>query len=193
MTLEKKWTQFKEGDKDAFQFIYELCVEDMYAYGMKLNPNQDRVKDCIQEVFIDFYEKRSKLATPENVKFYVLKALKNKLLKKVKKEKKNVYLSDFYQNTFTPEYSVEDKNVNLEISENKRNLILSALQTLSPKQKEILYLRFTLDLSYPEISEMVKIDSNSVRKQVYRAIKKLRESKIFEDYQNIILWCTFYS
>jgi RNA polymerase sigma factor (sigma-70 family) len=52
------------------------------------------------------------------------------------------------------------------------------LNQLSVKQKEALYLRFNESMEYPEIAKVMNISVESVRKQVYRAIKTIRE--IFE-------------
>jgi RNA polymerase sigma factor (sigma-70 family) len=50
------------------------------------------------------------------------------------------------------------------------------LNKLPAKQKETLYLRFNESLDYPEIAQMLNISIESVRKQVYRALKSIRES-----------------
>ncbi|WP_411029778.1 RNA polymerase sigma factor [Spongiimicrobium sp. 3-5] len=190
MIQEGLWLKLKKGDKKAFGSVYELCIDDMYAYGLKLNANKELVKDCIQEVFIDIFEHRNSISEPNNIKFYILKSLKHTIFRKLKKERRNVDIMEFSNLEFKPEYNIEDKRILGEINDCKIKLIKKALQSLSSKQREILYLRFTMGLTYHEISEIVKIDHNSVRKQVYRAIKKLRNSKAFDDYQSIIL---FYS
>ncbi len=190
MLQENTWSKFKQGDKTAFESLYKFCIDDMYAYGLKLNSDQEMVKDCIQEVFIEIFERRNKILEPDNVKFYILKALKNSIFRKLRKERRSIRVTEWTNMQFNADYNIEDKKILAEITDGKRKLIQDALDSLSTKQREILYLRFTMGLDYREISEMVKIDHNSVRKQVYRAIKKLRNSKAFDDYQSIILFYT---
>ncbi|TMU56104.1 RNA polymerase sigma factor [Flagellimonas algicola] len=184
------WSKFKAGDKSAFESVYNLCIDDMYAYGLKLDTDRELVKDCIQEVFIDIYEHRNAIAEPQNIKFYILKALKHSIFKKRKKERKKTKFHEQPGLSFSAGQNFEDRRILSELDAEKKRLVNEALETLSTKQKEIMYLRFSVGLSYDEISEIVKIDHASVRKQVYRAVKKLRNSKAFDDYKGIVL---FYS
>lgn len=190
MDQENLWSKFKAGDKSAFESVYNLCIDDMYAYGLKLDTDRELVKDCIQEVFIDIYEHRNAISEPNNIKFYILKALKHSIFKKRKKERKKTKFHEQPGLSISAGQNFEDRRILSELDEEKKRLVNEALDTLSTKQKEIMYLRFTVGLSYDEISEIVKIDNSSVRKQVYRAVKKLRNSRAFDDYKGIIL---FYS
>ncbi|MEX0314056.1 MAG: RNA polymerase sigma factor [Allomuricauda sp.] len=184
------WSKFRAGDKAAFESVYNSCVDDMYAFGLKIDSDQELIKDCIQEVFIDIFEHRNAISEPNNIKFYILKALKHTIFRKQKKERKKAKFHEQPELNFSAGYNFEDKRILSELDEEKKRLVNQALETLSAKQKEIMYLRFSVGLNYNEISEIVNIDHSSVRKQVYRAIKKLRNSKAFDDYKGIVL---FYS
>ena len=190
MNQKEVWSNFRAGDKAAFESVYKLCVDDMFAYGLKLNPNKELVQDCLQQVFIDIYERRNKISQPTDIKFYFLKALKHSIYKRQKKENKQTHFEDIANFEFNTEYNFEDKRILSEIDTRKKQLIGKVVDSLSNKQREIMYLRFTVGLGYDEIAEIIAIDSNSVRKQVYRAIKKLRNSEVFDDYKSTIL---FYS
>ena len=190
MNQKEIWSNFKAGDKAAFESVYKLCIDDMFAYGLKLNPNKELVKDCLQQVFVDIYERRNDISQPIDIKFYFLKALKHCIYKRQKKEKKKTHFEDITNLEFNAEYNFEDQRILSELDAKKKQLIQKAVDSLSSKQREIMYLRFTVGLGYNEISKIIEIDSSSVRKQVYRAIKKLRNSEVFDDYKSIIL---FYS
>ncbi|MFS4457415.1 RNA polymerase sigma factor [Maribacter sp. 2304DJ31-5] len=184
------WAKFVNGEKTAFTSIYNQYVDALFAYGSKLSLDTELVKDCIQDIFIELYTRRRQLSEPRVIKYYLFKMLKNGILKKLKKERRTSSISELNDSFFFAEYNVENKTIDLEIDDNKRRLISKTLKSLTDKQQEILYLRFTMEFDYREISEIIGIDHNSVRKQVYRAIKKLRESDAFKNNINIIL---FYS
>ena len=61
--------------------------------------------------------------------------------------------------------------------------IQSSLAELSPRQREILYLKYYNNLDYIQISEVLEINYQSVINHVYKAIKKLRKSKILQFYK----------
>jgi RNA polymerase sigma factor (sigma-70 family) len=149
------------------------------------------VKDSIQDVFIDLYEHRNQLSVPDNIKFYLFKALKRTLFRRLKKERKFGSINERNDLSFQTDYSIEKETINVEIENYKKKLILHTLKTLTRKQQEILYLKFTMGFDYQEISQILGIDNNSVRKQVYRAIKRLRESQLIKELKTIVLFKLF--
>ena len=82
---------------------------------------------------------------------------------------------DFELN-FDPEYSVESIMIEKEEENELKLKISAALNQLPSKQKEALYLRYNESLDYPEVAKLLEISVESARKQVYRALKTLRET-----------------
>ena len=179
------WENFQAGDKEAYAFLYNLYVEDLFRYGTKLCNDDDLVKDSIQDIFIDLYLKRkSNKSNPLNLKYYLILALKRDLVKKIHREKR---LSDKGESEiiFETEYTIENSIIEEE-EECQLNLNISKLlRGLTSKQKEALYLRFNQALSYPEIAGVMNISIDSARKKVYQALKKIRE--MFDDNSFIFL------
>ncbi|HZL09769.1 MAG TPA: sigma-70 family RNA polymerase sigma factor [Prolixibacteraceae bacterium] len=170
------WLLFKDGDKEAFAIFYNLHIDQLYQYGLKFSNDEGTIQDAIQEVFLDLYLKRKKNNTsPENLKFYLLLALKRNLIKKLKSGRR------FDRSEITDgriadlEFSAEYQIIEMEQDEELRNKVIEALSQLPEKQKEAVYLRFNEALDYSEISLILGITIESVRKQVYRALKTVRE------------------
>lgn len=57
-----------------------------------------------------------------------------------------------------------------------KNKVEKLLECLSGQQREALYMRYMLGLGYDEIGEILQINSDSVRKIIYRSIKKIRQN-----------------
>lgn len=186
------WADFIDGKPKAFEAIYNTNVDSLFAYGMKIYPDYDLVKDCIQDVFIDMFENRNRISSPNNLKFYLFKVLKRTIFRKIKKERIYGDLEEQKRELFNPNYDIETTTIANEIDNNKSILITECLKALTSRQQEILHLRFIIGFTYQEISEIIDIDHNSVRKQVYRAIKKIRESDAFKNNINIILYLSFH-
>ena len=170
------WKNFQKGDKEAFAWIYNLHVETLYRYGTKLSGDENMVKDSIHEVFLDLFLKREKNKTnPENLKYYLILALKRNLIKNLKRNRKLVEEpnKDLF---FEPVYSIETEIVEKESKAEINIKVARALEKLPSKQKEALYLRYNEALEYPEIANLLNISVESVRKQVYRALKTIRKS-----------------
>lgn len=171
-------------DKEAFAELYNLFIDDLYRYGTKLSSDDEMVKDSIQEVFLDLYDKRRKSNITSNLKLYLIVALKRVLIRKLQKFRKleNRQIQD--GDMFDVQYSFEEQWMEEEANHVVLEKVKQIITELPAKQKEIIYLRFNLSLEYTEISSMLGISVESVRKQVYRAVKSVRESI---DYPDLLL------
>jgi len=170
------WLQFKDGDKAAFAIFYNLHIDPLFQYGLKFSKDEDTVKDAIQELFIELYLKRQKSNTsPETLRYYLFLALKRNLIKKLKNKRK-FDLGELADSSSSDlELSPEYRMIEMEQNEESRHKIAVAISQLTDKQKEVVYLRFNEAMDYPEIANLMGISIESVRKQVYRAIKLIRE------------------
>lgn len=182
--LETIWERFKTGDQEAFAILYNKYVDSLFSYGTKLCKDSFAVKDSLQELFIELFLNRGKLTIrPENLKFYLLLALKRNLIKKLQTNRK--FSHEFSLVEFEPEYSIEFKIIEEEKKDELSRKVINALAQLPAKQKEAIYLRYNEGLEYEDIAGLLEITVESVRKQVHRALKTVRE--IIKDEPLIIL------
>jgi len=168
------WINFVKGDKATFAYLYNKYIQELYNYGFKICRDEELVKDCIQEVFVNIYLNRENLSQPKNIKFYLMLALKRVVIKKMVQKRKNIYHDDF-EPFFEPDLSIESNIVTQEGAEEQKAQMKELLDNLPSKQKEAVYLRFVEGLDYEEISEVLKVTIESARKQIYRAVKSMRD------------------
>jgi len=171
------WEDFKEGEKYALSQIYHLHVESLFRYGKKFSSDSDLIKDTIQDLFFDLIRTRDKLGSTDHIYFYLIKAFRRKLFRTISETKKTRQ-SDYNEDAFLANivYSVEDDWIQKEHLTKKEEMIQKGLAELSPKQREILYYRFTCDFEYEQICEIMSMKYDSARKMVFRALKSLREN-----------------
>ena len=169
------WNQFLEGDEKAYLYIYKLYAQDMYSYGMLFTTNSELVKDCLHDVFIKIHHNRKKLSQVDNIRLYLLKAMKNYLFD-VFDKKKELFHNDTIEPVFSPEYTIEDKIIRQEELHYQSRKIRQMLESLTPRQKEVLYYRYMKNLTYDEIGEIMQMNYQSILNLIQRSIKKLRET-----------------
>src|SRR5690606_34498270 len=109
-------------------------------------------------------------------KFFLLKSLKNKLYD-IFKYKSFTKTTDIQDDTFN--FSIKTTVLD-EIIENEDRSIVKLkvdklLDSLSPLQKEAVYLRYIQELEYGQISELMEKNETSIRKLVSQAINKIRK------------------
>lgn len=172
--INNLWIRFLNGDDKAYAQLYNLYIDDLFAYGMHFTSDRESVKDCIQEIFVDFYQNRSKQKIIENVKCYLFVALKYKLFDLFKKSVE-FYQIETIEPVFSTEYSVESLFIQTETEQCYRLKVKEILQSLSPRQHEVLYYRYVEEMSYDEIGLLMHMNYQSVRNLLHRSIQKARE------------------
>ena len=169
------WKKFKAGDKSALTDVYLQNFNAMFQYGIKFKDDPDLIKDCIQEVFCKLIQAGTKLGETDNIRYYLLKSLKNKILKELSKNRK-IESVGVIAMIFDASFSMEEEIERKENSTLKEKALLKALSSFSDHQREIIYLRYDCGLEYGQICELMDLKYDSARKLVFRTIKVLREN-----------------
>lgn len=176
------WRILREGDKVAFEELYHRYYSLLFNYALRLNFDDEEIKDCLQEVFVRIYTKRSELPEISSVKSYLYRCLINALLNTAKGfQNKTVPLDELN------DFSIDDSGIEKLFEKNdvdlKRiRLLKKGFKQLSSKQKHVLYLRFIHELSWEELAQIFEMSSHSCMNLVGRAIAKLRSTvNVFTD------------
>ncbi|GAB3718673.1 sigma-70 family RNA polymerase sigma factor [Spirosoma flavus] len=173
------WPKFQAGDEQAFQQVYQLHIRHLLNYGLRLCGSVATVEDCLQDVFTELWHYRQRVVQPASVRFYLLKALRNRLKAQYRREQPFISgwdddRDEIGQSTFTIEPSAEQQLIALDIDSERAEQIRLAMNALSPRQREIIYLRYFNDLSYEQICELMNINYQTARSQIYSSLKQLR-------------------
>ena len=169
------WENFKAGDQSALSFVYFQYFQSMFQYGIRFKDDPELIKDCIQDVFFNLIKAGENLSSTENIRFYLLKALKNAIYKEIGKIKKNEFV-EFNKLKFDAPFLLEEELAEKENASNKEMALLKALNELSERQREIIYLRYECGMEYEQICEIMHLQNDSARKSVFRAIKSLKKN-----------------
>lgn len=173
---QQRWEAFKEGDEVAYTELYQLHVRAMYRYGLSLVAASEAfVLDCIHDVFTEMWVKRTRLSTPDNVRFYLLRALKTRIMHLLeRKERPYQSLSEAdYEDLWAQPDELEQQEEVAEATSRQERVKLLIAQ-LPPRQQEALKLRFVENMDYSQIAEALEVNKQSAQNLVFRAVEKLR-------------------
>ncbi len=168
------WQQLKHGDVKALGKLYDTFVDALFIYGSQFSTDKSLVMDAIHDLFLNLYKYRKNLADTDNVEFYLMRSLKNTVIRLAKHRNGNISLSDS-SIELSPDKTFEDKLVAKEFQNERSYKLTMALSELSKTQRKSLYLRFTEGYSYEDIAKKMNISVQSARTNIYRAIKVLRQ------------------
>jgi RNA polymerase sigma factor (sigma-70 family) len=169
------WEDFRKGNEQAFTYLYKSYVVSLYHYGNRKTPDQSLVEDCIQDLFIELWRNRQTLGDTTSIKFYLYKALKRKLVKKLISLRNHPIDAGIpeeydFEMTLSPELEL----VAQQLSQEQKDSLLKALNSLTPHQKEAIVLKFYDGLSYQDIASLMSMSVRSAYNLIYRAIAVLR-------------------
>jgi RNA polymerase sigma factor (sigma-70 family) len=165
------WAKLKDGNIEALGKLYDLYIDDLFRYGIQFCSNKTEVMDSIHDVFLNLYKYRNKLADTNNVKYYLLRSVKNQILKKGKGKLQIQAIDD--NNLFLKDFSASAEE---EIIVNE--LLSKSINLLSKKQRQGLFLRFNEEKDYEDIAIIMNVTVQTSRTIIYRAIKSLRNSML---------------
>ena len=181
------WDKFREGHPGAFEIMYERNINVLANYGRRMSSDTDLVKDAIQDLFIDLWRNRANLSSTDTIKFYLIKAFRRNLIKKINAAKK---IDSHEEHTSGISHSFELSHelviVESEIESEKLDHLNSILNNLPPRQKEAVFLRFYGGLNYTEISDAMGINQQSAHNMVFRALEVLRD-KMSYNFSGLLL------
>ena len=178
MTEERSaqlWDAFRAGEAEALATLFEGHYDALYGYGLKLTGDEELVKDSIQNLFQKLWRRRAGLRPTPLVKAYLFKALRRHLADETKLLSRHLHRLPAYTDSFEVTYSHEEFLIAQQTDAEQGQRLLAALNQLSKRQREALYLRFFDDFSYERIAEVMALNIQSVRNLIFRALQALRQ------------------
>jgi len=180
LTDKELWNCFQNNHMKAFSLLFSRHYSVLYNYGLKLSQDEYLTKDCIQETFADLWCKRTELLEVVAVKPYLLTIIRRRIYNAKLITAKHLEQDWEYKNyEFNIEISHEDFLIQQHSAEDNQAKLREAINKLSPRQKEVIYLRFFDGLSCEEIAKITSVKYQSVINLIHEAIKKLREHVLF--------------
>ena len=68
----------QQGDHKSFAQLYDMYVNQLFNFGLRLTTDRELLKDCIHDVFVKIYVKREELSEVVNFRSYLFISLKNR-------------------------------------------------------------------------------------------------------------------
>ena len=175
--LSSYWSIFvnsNEVDEDVFACIYTLSIDDLFSYGISLGADEDTCEDAIHDIFCSIYARHGSLGHVSNAMGYMLTSIRNKLVNVHKRYAKETDF-DPAEIPFATDVTVMDSLIQDEERNSVQRTVENLLAELTPRQREAVYLRYMQNMDYDEIARLLGMNTDSVRKLVYRALRTMRQ------------------
>ncbi len=170
----------KAGDKEAFAEIVSRYQTRIFNFAFRLLQQREEAQDVTQEVFLRAYRSMDRYIPDQPLAAWLYKIANNLCIDAIRRRKiRTVSLSapqadgDELQQIDIPDQSLNPENLfnNQEIQRS----INEAIASLPYRYRVVTILRHIQDLSYQEISKITGQPEGTIKAQIFRARRILRE------------------
>lgn len=159
-----------EGDVKAFDILYYRYHAALYRNILKLTKDAEIAQDILQDVFTTLWERRLELNADQSVSGWLFVLSFNKsishLRQKLREEKIISHL------TLPGE---EPDNLDLFLQEERYQLLMKAIDSLSPQKKRVFTLCKLEGKTYEEAASELNISKYTIKEYLSAAVVSVRD------------------
>ena len=172
--------RIKNNDDRFLELLFKLYYSKLCVYATTFVKIPDIAEEIVQETFIKFWENRAAIKIDISFKAYMFRSVHNNCINYLKRSDVIRRLSKLMSDEINYHYEVAMLNFNSEIidslvSEELEHNLENAINDLPPQCSKIFLMNRFDQLSYGEIAKKLNISINTVKTQMKRALKRLRE------------------
>lgn len=160
----------KKGDRKAFTVLIDHYHHKLCVYANSLINNSIQAEDVVQNVFVNLWEKRSKLDSSYSIQSFLYRSVYNEFIDQYRKTQSVMKIEKKYIEYLNSFVIDEDK----EDIQKLIKLVKVIIQDLPPKCKKIFELSKKEGLTNIEISEHLNVSVKAVEAQITKAFKILK-------------------
>jgi RNA polymerase sigma-70 factor (ECF subfamily) len=145
----------------------------LYRFAYRLLNNNMDSEDMVQDVLLKLWARRERLGEYNNVEAFAMVVMKNMCLDKLKaKGYRTDELSEWKNDS-----GGHSPHTSLEIMDTTEK-VKTIIDNLPEHQKMIIHLRDIEECEFEEIAEIMQMSLNTIRVNLSRARKKVRETLV---------------
>jgi len=166
--------QLSQSDQAAFTAIYERYWKLLFREAMNVLRSQKEAEDCVQELFVSLWNRRQTLSIT-TLRAYLQTAIRYQCIDRIEKDMiRGGYLEDFttYMEANQTMPSIEEEMYARELAASIDQL----MDKMPGKMQEVFRLSRQQHLTHREIATRLQISEETVKKQIYLALKILKSN-----------------
>ena len=175
-TAARRAALIAAGDIDAFKGLFDAYFDKLYRYALRYLRSPEEAKDLVHDVFLQVWRHRQRIGLERDLRTYLYVTTRHHALDHLKHRK--------VEERFVKKREGEASSETADVLDAERDLetrelaatIQRAIDTLPPRQREVLRLRWQEHLSYEEIGRTMGISPKTVAIHLSRGLQHLRKA-----------------
>jgi len=169
------WNGLQKGDKEMLLALYKKYYHSLLFIGLKEIKDAQVVKDTIQQLFLNLWEKRTSIEEARNIRTYIITSFLRKLNYDWKRSGKTGSLQVIWNNfSKDPQPNPEEGLIRKDEQYHSFKLLMQHINELPNRQRELIVLKFYEGLSYDEIVQRTGLSHRTVYNKIHEGLKKLK-------------------
>lgn len=162
---------FRAGNLEAFNRIYFLYAPKIYGRILRLVKKPDIADEILQEVFLKVWAKRAEIDPDKGFVSFLNRISDNISIDFFRKSRRDAAVQmELWAASVHYYFHTEEKIYSKEAG----HILQEAIDTPSPRKREILKLCKLEERSYKEVADMLGISVSSVSNQLVASIKDIK-------------------
>jgi RNA polymerase sigma-70 factor (ECF subfamily) len=157
---------------EAFQNQVLTSKNKLYRFALKFLGNEEEAKDVVQEVFIRVWNGREQMHEVQNWEAWCMRITRNLSLDRIRSLTRKPTRP--IEESYNVRHDALSPHESTEIHESMQR-ITELISALPEKQRDVIHLRDVEGYTYNEISEILELDMNQVKVNLFRARTAVRE------------------
>lgn len=168
------------GDQQAFETLVQRYSTPLFNFICRFLGDYDQACDILQQVFLQLYISLPHLRTGDPLKAWLFQVARNRCLDELRR-KRAIHFSELElvndDDELSPLAAMPDTDpLPEELAERRdlRECLQKAIQTLPPKFRSVVLLRYAAQLSFSEIGQVLNMPEATAKTYFQRAKPLLR-------------------
>ena len=162
---------FQQGDEQALRLLYDAYYESLLLYAHGITEDVEAAEDVVQECFISFWANKSLPPRADELEKYIYQSVKYASLNYLRglQRRQNLHKK---VNDDLPEFEW----MPVENEANDMAVVYAVINRLPPDRRNIFLMVCVEGMQYQEVADALGISKNTVKTQMARSVKFLREN-----------------
>jgi RNA polymerase sigma-70 factor (ECF subfamily) len=173
---ESEWlARAIEGDDLAFTYLIESYQQPVYNLCYRMLGNAGDAEDAAQESFLRAYKSLDRYDINRSFATWLLSIASHYCIDQLRKRRFTGFSMDDEDHAWlVPPAPGPNPEVRVSIRE-KQEQVQELLQSLGPKDRSAVIMRYWYDYSYEEIADALSLTISAVKSRLHRARRELAE------------------
>jgi RNA polymerase sigma factor (sigma-70 family) len=173
--------RIQQGDRDAIEYLIERYQRPLFNFAYRFLNDSDAAADICQFVFIQLFVHSPNMHTNEGLKAWLFQVTRNRCLDELRRNHETAFSRYEQEDRNTKGISVleqiaDESPLPIELVEREdiQQILVDAITSLPERYREVVALRYSADLSFAEIGEILGVPESTAKTQFHRAKPLLR-------------------